>query len=663
MRCRGRVCGRRPAAWPAPAALGLLASASLVVAASRTALPAGVQLGPGFFGLLQPSRSGGTGPAAAVVLALAVLVGCWWSLLRHVAAGRLGARAVLLVAVLWAVPLLPAPALLSLDAYSYLAQGRMLVAGLDPYAGGPVLLGGVPAGWTDPIWRSSPVPYGPVALLLLRAVAVVAPEPTSGVLLLRLLALLGVLAAAAAALPLTAPARRAHLLALVLLNPVTLVHLIGGAHLDAVLAGIVGLTVLALHRGRLRLAWLLAGTALAVKVTVAPLLAFVAVELARRGRWRTPAGLLQVGLLAATPYLLAAAAVSRPWGFLATLGTPGSVAPWYAPATVVSTLVTTATRLAGFQTSPDPVREVTRWGLLAAGAVAVVLLLRADRAEHAKTAAELAGLRSRSAGRIALALLTVAFCLPALYAWYLGPAMATMAAVASRRWTSVLVAASSALAFGSLPPLFGVDRLWFAAAAAAAVLGLLGHLGRLRRPDTRPATPGSRRGASGAAPVGDRRGRHASRTAELAGAALLGAAVIGLLVEPAGAEASLPAPTQTARQLAGRTAVVEQLRRQYPRLHLLTLQDAGRARLLALLVGADGSQCEVLLEPGASSRATAARLSVSGAGRTPRAIDELACPPPQGAPADRSPTVSPARRQLQREDRAGAAVVALAHGQ
>ncbi len=73
---------------------------------------------------------------------------------------------------------------------------------------------------------------------------------TAGVLLLRLLAARGVAAAVAAAVAVAVPARRPLVLALTALNPIAPLHLVGGAHVVAILAGVVGLAALSLVRGR-----------------------------------------------------------------------------------------------------------------------------------------------------------------------------------------------------------------------------------------------------------------------------------------------------------------------------------------------------------------------------------------------------------------------------
>ncbi|MFF2814725.1 polyprenol phosphomannose-dependent alpha 1,6 mannosyltransferase MptB [Kitasatospora cineracea] len=167
------------------------------------------------------------------------------------AAGRSAARTRWLTATLawWAAPLLLLPPLFSRDAYSYLAQGAMLAGGFDVYADGPAALGGPIAQQIPQVWQHTPAPYGPAFLLLARAAAPLADHPYAGVLLLRLSAVLAV-AALAALLPALARALGtdpAAALRLGALNPLVLLHLVAGAHNDAVplalmLAGLLAAT-------------------------------------------------------------------------------------------------------------------------------------------------------------------------------------------------------------------------------------------------------------------------------------------------------------------------------------------------------------------------------------------------------------------------------------
>ncbi|MFE1320438.1 polyprenol phosphomannose-dependent alpha 1,6 mannosyltransferase MptB [Kitasatospora phosalacinea] len=213
--------------------LGLLGSLALAAGGLTSgALPAATT-GPA----LRASGSAGTTLVFAGLTALTAA----WLLLGTTGcrtADRLRPTTRWLAATLawWAAPLLLLPPLFSRDAYSYLAQGAMQASGFDVYADGPAALGGPVAQQVPPVWQHTPAPYGPAFLLLARAAAPLADHPYAGTLLLRLTAVTAV-AALAALLP--ALARHfgtdpATALRLGALNPLVLLHLVAGAHNDAV---------------------------------------------------------------------------------------------------------------------------------------------------------------------------------------------------------------------------------------------------------------------------------------------------------------------------------------------------------------------------------------------------------------------------------------------
>lgn len=191
-------------------------------------------------------------PAPASARAALGLVGVYFGVVLLIAAwallGRLvrgprppSPRALLLVLAVWAAPLLLAPPLFSRDVYSYLAQGAMVDAHLDVYAHGPALLGGPLADEVAPLWRHTGAPYGPVFLAAASALSgLTRGQLPAGLLGMRLLALLGV-ALMAAVLPRLARASGADPAAalwLGALNPLVLLHLVAGAHNDALMLGL-----------------------------------------------------------------------------------------------------------------------------------------------------------------------------------------------------------------------------------------------------------------------------------------------------------------------------------------------------------------------------------------------------------------------------------------
>jgi alpha-1,6-mannosyltransferase len=165
-------------------------------------------------------------------------------------APRIGARAIGALIVIAVVAFACAPVLLSHDAFSYLDYARLGVRhGLDPYVNAP------DAAPTDPAfahvtWTETPSAYGPLFTLatyplawlpIWLAVAVLKAVAAASVLGLawvvsRLAAWRGV-----------DPGRAA---AFVALNPLVLVHVVGGAHNDglAMLLAMLGVAALVVRR-------------------------------------------------------------------------------------------------------------------------------------------------------------------------------------------------------------------------------------------------------------------------------------------------------------------------------------------------------------------------------------------------------------------------------
>lgn len=145
----------------------------------------------------------------------------------------------------WTLPILVTAPLFTQDIYSYIANGSIVVQGLDPYSAGPVQLLGAddPLARSVPfIWANSPSPYGPVALGIAAVISIITNDSiVAAVILHRITSLLGVVAAGWA---ITALAKRcrfhpATALWLGILNPLTILHLIGGIHNESLMLGFV----------------------------------------------------------------------------------------------------------------------------------------------------------------------------------------------------------------------------------------------------------------------------------------------------------------------------------------------------------------------------------------------------------------------------------------
>ncbi|MEV4347342.1 polyprenol phosphomannose-dependent alpha 1,6 mannosyltransferase MptB [Actinoplanes sp. NPDC049596] len=275
-----------------------------------------------------------------VLLPLAWLLGTLLIIGAWVAGVRLSptARWSYVTAVLWMVPLVPFLPLGSYDAFSYACQGWQQAAGLDPYAGGVTELGCPWAEAVAPTWLSSPAPYGPVFLLLAALAVKIGGSLTGTLAVLRVIAVLGV-ALIAVFLPALArrsgvPLGRAVWLALAC--PLIPIHLISGAHNDAVMAGLL-VAGLAVAMGRhIWVAGLLLGLAVGVKATAVVVVPF-AFWLALRSR--PGARILRVAgeLVAGVVLALAAASLAsgRGFGWITGLAGSGVSVQWTSPLTAI----------------------------------------------------------------------------------------------------------------------------------------------------------------------------------------------------------------------------------------------------------------------------------------------------------------------------------------
>lgn len=444
---RGRPYGR---GWVACGAAGsaLVAAGAFGVGALPRA--GGVQQGWLGVDLLRDS-SGGRATATALAATGVLLLLLAWARLPHHLAGR--------AAVAWSLPLLLAPPVFSRDVYAYAAQGALLDAGLDPYEVGPAarpgaLLDSVAAQYAD-----TPSPYGPVFLLLARAAG---DRVVPAVLLLRLLAVAGLLLAA------WALRRSGGALWLGVANPLVVLHGVGGAHNETLMAGLL-LTGLSTRR-----AWLAAVLVTLGGLVKVPALAGLAVLPVRDDRVPPPARRATGRRADART----AAVVGLAAGATAVLVTVVSgVAPGWLRTSVQGVagpnLLSPAYGLGRALGAVDPVTTVgTALGLT----VAAVLLLAAPRLG-----------RERALG---WALVAVAALAPAVQPWYLLWGLLPLAVVAGRRTRNALAAASAVLCLAVLPS--GVPLLqgptWGVPVLLAAGLALLA--GRAPRRSRRPRTPG-----------------------------------------------------------------------------------------------------------------------------------------------------------------------------
>ncbi|MFJ3622651.1 polyprenol phosphomannose-dependent alpha 1,6 mannosyltransferase MptB [Streptomyces iakyrus] len=355
--------------------------------------------------LLHPASARAALGLVGVYFGVVLLIAAWLLLGRLVRGPRPPApRALLLVLAVWAAPLLIAPPLFSRDVYSYLAQGAMVEAHMDVYAHGPSRLGGPLADEVAPLWRHTGAPYGPVFLAVAAALSgLTRGELPAGLLGMRLVALAGV-ALMAAALPRLARhsgADPSAALWLGALNPLVLLHLVAGAHNDAVMLGLLGIGLVAALGRWPVLGAVLVTLAALVKAPAALGLAAVVVLQIRAGRSPVQA-LVPTTLAAAATTVAATAVAGTGYGWIGALNTPASPQNW-----ALTTLLGRATRALlehiGSGLAPLAVPAWHALGILTAVTAIVLIWLR---------------LRPRPVYALGLSLAAVAALGPAIRPWY-----------------------------------------------------------------------------------------------------------------------------------------------------------------------------------------------------------------------------------------------------
>ncbi|EYT93067.1 hypothetical protein ThrDRAFT_01253 [Frankia casuarinae] len=422
-----------------------------------------------WWGILPSAASSDTARgvlAGLAALGIITLCLCWGGLVRATIAGRTSPRAALAAWIVWSLPFAVGPPLFSRDIYAYAAQGELARLGLDPATHGVSALltaegsGSAFVRAVDPRWWNTHAPYGGAAVAVEKSAAALGGGPAGTVALLKIVAILATIAMVVLTLRLAGPepGRRALVMVLVAANPVVVVHLIGGAHLDATAAALL-VAALVVDRRRLasapapgpegrstptarQAALGAAATALvsvAGSVKATALLGVAWLVLAHLRAARSARRPIRAGavLLAADAAAVALAAglsmVAGGFGptWIHALSTSGTLTTGAAPASILAAAVDGVDGMlgpVGRHPSGAETQRATR-ALCLAGAALVVawLALRAWRDRD--------GYTGRRHDLIVLGYggLAVALGSPVLYPWYLAlclPALAVVVALA-----------------------------------------------------------------------------------------------------------------------------------------------------------------------------------------------------------------------------------------
>lgn len=345
--------------WSLPIA-GFGGSAVLVLATSGLPVPQPVSLTLGLTGM-------------------GVLVLTWLGLGRR--AAQTPVPELYRIAAAWCLPLLFARPLFSGDVHSYLAQGVIAADGMDPYQLGPAAALGTGSPVTQQVseyWQNTPAPYGPAWLAISRTIARVAGENQSATLLLNRLVELAGIVLIAWALPRLARrlgVAQGTALWLGLLNPLVLWHVVGGAHNDGLMMGLVlaGIELALGALPQLVTGLTLLTVAANIKVVAAVAICCVGAALARR--WgRGPLVLLGVLAGCAALSIALAAVTGLGTGWIGTLNASAQLHSWLAPTNQLGFLVGGLGTVVGVDITSAAISTAVRIGAVL-GAVAGTALL------------------------------------------------------------------------------------------------------------------------------------------------------------------------------------------------------------------------------------------------------------------------------------------------
>jgi alpha-1,6-mannosyltransferase len=392
----------------------------------------------GLFGSIGSTSAHPPIPAiAAVYGGMILLTRVWLGLLRQLRThAGVPVRRVVVVVIIWALPLLVAPPLFSRDVYSYAGQGEMVSHHIDPYVYGTGVLGSTPfSTMPDSLWTNTPSPYGPTFLsidgLLDKASGhKILPD----IVLLRLLEVAG-LALIVGATP--SLARRlgrdpAHAVLLGAGCPLVLATLIGGAHNEALMLGLLLTGLAVASRWGTVPGVILCAVAAGVKSPAALGVLFLGWVWAGPGAsvMKRIGHTLGAGVIALATMEVVAVASDTGWGWLRTTTAADKSFTAVTPVNATAKALSGAARLVDLHVSVLGLRTVfTVTGLVCATVIGICFLLKAPES----------GLQRN----LGLTLLVVALLGPILWNWYVTWGVLVLAPVAAGTLRRLVIAVST----------------------------------------------------------------------------------------------------------------------------------------------------------------------------------------------------------------------------
>ncbi len=373
---------------------------------------------------------------------VALMLVAWLWLGRRVIDGTAREYTMIATTGFWLAPLLLSVPVFSRDTYSYLAQGALLRDGFDPYVVAPIENQNVLLDNVSPIWTTTTAPYGPAFILVAKFVTMlVGNDVVAGTMVLRLCMLpgLALLIWAAPRVARHVGANGATALWICVLNPLVIIHLMGGVHNEMLMVGLMTAGIALTFQRNPAWGAVLIAVAVAVKATAVLALPFMVWVWMRQLRDRRDLSLPRAFAMATAAsvviFVMVFAVLS--WladvglGWLTALAGSVKIINWLTVPTAVANLVNVFGGLL-FPVNFYAVLDVTR--IIGIAIIAISLPLLWWRFRHTD--------RDALTG-IALAMVVVVLFVPAALPWYYTWPLAVMAPLVQTRQAIAVIAGFS----------------------------------------------------------------------------------------------------------------------------------------------------------------------------------------------------------------------------
>lgn len=390
------------------------------------------------------------------VAGVAGLCWAWVRAIKHANRDEISVRRTWAMFVLWAIPIAVSVPLFSGDVYVYYVDGEAYIRGFNIYENGVAAMGpDAMVHMVHPLWQETRTMYGPLFMRFGQGIAWLANgNVIAGVIMMRVAVIASVVLLGAAAVKLAKVFGRkpAEALAFALLNPLVLMHFVGGSHNDAIMVGLmaagfaVGIKAKSIPMRFIAL--LLCAVAASIKLP-----AFAAVLVlgwiwggAVVETWgRRVIGGVITGVSGIVLFQLITMSTGLGWGWVNALDVPGLAHPMVAPANALAFAV------GGVFGVPLGVNEVTRL-LFNAGSVVLAVFFVLRLGKHATPQQVM-----RATG---WALFALGWMGPSVYAWYMGWGLALLAITGALKMQKALITAVIVLSFTILPGSYGLFDEW-----------------------------------------------------------------------------------------------------------------------------------------------------------------------------------------------------------